>query len=51
MKNQKTSIAVKDLKIRKDVKGGNGGKAPTGGGTKAPTGGGTKAPTTVHINL
>jgi hypothetical protein len=47
MKNQKAKIAVKDLKIRKDVKGGatkptGGGSKPTGG--NKPTGGGA-APT------
>jgi hypothetical protein len=48
MKNQKAKIAVKDLKIRKDVKGGtskptSGGNKPTSGGNK-PTGGGGTVP-------
>ena len=42
MKKQKAKIAVKDLKVRKNVKGGSNhvtvGHTITGGGTK-PTGG------------
>ena len=52
MKNQKASITVKDLKVRKDVKGGSskptgggGGSKPTGGGGGSkPTGGGGSNP-------
>ena len=38
MKNQKASITVKDLKVRKDVKGGGSNK-PSGGGKNPDSGG------------
>ena len=54
MKNQKASITVKDLKVRKDVKGGStnkpsgGGKNPDGGG-KNPDGSGKNPDYTLNI--
>jgi len=55
MKNQrKQKIAVKDLRARKDVKGGSGGKNPTGGhqpadSEKNPNSGGL-SPTGLRLN-